>query len=126
MDKFSVVLYDGCTYRKPPGAVHTYMYSGTVHDFIHTILGNAEVAEAIAAHTATLIGLLSVPACHLIKPITVDYNFIEVLPAGTLFDIERKIFTTDSSLLRGSLFSFSMELSNLTSNSNRSLPELIF
>ena len=89
MDKFSVVLYDGCTYRKPPGAVHTYMYSGTVHDFIHTILGNAEVAEAIAAHTATLIGLLSVPACHLIKPITVDYNFIEVLPAGTPFDIER-------------------------------------
>ena len=97
MDKCSVALYDGCTCRKPPGAVHTYMYSGTVHDFIHTILGNAEVAEAIAAQTATLIGLLSVPACHLIKPITVDYNFIEVLPAGTLFDIERMTFTTDSS-----------------------------
>ena len=99
-------MYDGSTYRKPPGAIHTYMYSGTAHDFIHKILGNAEVAEAIAAHTATLIRLLSVPACHLIKPITVDYNFIEVLPAGTLFDIERKTFTTDSSLLRGNFFHF--------------------
>ena len=101
MNKFSFAIYDGCIYRKPVEAKYTFVYCSSVHDFIHSILGNEEVAESIASHTATLISLLSVPTCRLIKPIELDFNFIEVLPHGTLFDIEKKTFITDDSKLCG-------------------------
>ena len=101
MDQFSYALHDGCMYRKPKEAKYTFVYCSSVHDFIHSILGNAEVAEVIASHTSTLISLLSVPACRLIQPIDMDYNFIEVRPLGTLFDIEGKCFVSDGSKLKG-------------------------
>jgi hypothetical protein len=101
MREFNYAFFDSCVYRKPPEAKYTYVFTCTVSEFIHFILGNREVAESISSHTSTLISLLSNPACRLIKPIDIDYNFIEVLPAGTLFDIAGKCFVTDDAQLKG-------------------------
>ena len=101
MELFDFALYDGCIYRRPKEAKYTYVFCSSVHDFVHSALGNEEVAEAIATHTSTIISLLSVSTSRLIKPIEIDFNFIEVLPPGTLFDIEMKCFVSDNSRLRG-------------------------
>ena len=63
--------------------------------------GNAEVVDLIAPHVTQLTTLLSEPACRLIKPIEIDYNFIEV-GHQYLFDIAEERFTKESGSLKGS------------------------
>ena len=42
------------------------------------LVRNVQVVDLIAPHLTQLTTLLSEPACRLIKPIEIDYNFIEV------------------------------------------------
>ena len=48
-----------------------------------------------------LTTLLSEPACQLLAPIKIDFNFIEVSD-GFCFDIERKTFIRNPKRLKGS------------------------
>ena len=61
-----------------------------------------EVANVIAPVWGSLNQLLCDPECQLIQQIKIDYNFIEVLPAGRCFNIEKKTFEVDSVHLKGS------------------------
>ena len=70
-------------------------------DYLLNLLGNVEVADLIASHVTQLTTLLSEPACRLIKPIEIDYNFIEV-EDQYLFDIAGKRFIKESGSLKGS------------------------
>ena len=101
MKRFNLALYDGCVYKKPEEAKFTYVFYSSVFDFIHQILGNQEVADVIAGHVSNIVALMSVPTSRIIKPITIDHNFIEVLPYGTCFNIELKQFELDPSSLKG-------------------------
>ena len=101
MDKMCYALYDGSVYKKPKHAKYTFVYCTDVHSFVHHILGNSEVADAIISHVTPIVALLSVKTCRLIEPIKIDYNFIEVLPVGTCFNIRRKCFELDPSDLKG-------------------------
>jgi len=101
MAQFHYGIFDGSVYVKAPDAKYTFVFCSNVHDFLHHILGNAEVADHIASHVSQLSSLLSVRACRLIKPIQIDYNFIEVLPLGTCFNIELKRFELDPKDLKG-------------------------
>lgn len=101
MAQFDYGLFDGSIYWKAPDAKYTFIFYLSVSDFIHSILGNAEIADMIASHVTQIVNLLSVKACRLIKPISIDYNFIEVLPAGTCFNIEQKTFVKDPIDLKG-------------------------
>ena len=92
MDKFGLGIYGGCIYRKPKEAKFTFVYCSSVFDFIHSILGNSEVADVIAGQVSNLVALLSVPSCRILKPIVIDHNFIEVQPYGTVFNIDQKKF----------------------------------
>ena len=96
---FNILL--GCVCKKIPEATYTYIYCTTVKDYLLNLLGNVEVADLIAPHVTQLRTLLSEPACRLIKPIEVDYNFIEV-EHQYLFDIAGKRFTKESGSLNGS------------------------
>jgi len=101
MNQFNFGLFDGSVYKKAPESKFTFVYCSSVHDFIHHIMGNAEVADAIASFAGQIIGLLSVKACRLIRPIVIDYNFIEVQPFGTCFNISGKCFEKDPETLSG-------------------------
>ena len=59
------------------------------------------MADLIAPHVTQLTRLLSEPAWRLIRPIEIDYNFIEV-EDQYLFDIAGKRFIKESGLLKGS------------------------
>lgn len=104
MDQFDYGIFDGSLYMKAPEAKFTYVFCKTVHDFIHSIMGNTEVANVMAHHACQIISLLKVKSCRLIEPIIIDYNFIEVLPRGTCFDIENKSFVKDPKNLKGMQF----------------------
>ena len=70
-------------------------------DYLLHLLANVEVADLIAPHVTQLTTLLSESACRLIKPIEIDYNFIEV-EHQYLFDVAGKRFTNESGSLKGS------------------------
>ena len=70
-------------------------------DYLLNLLGNVEVADVIALHVTQLSALLSEPACRFMKPIGIDYNFIEV-EDQCLFDIAGKRFIKESRSLKGS------------------------
>ena len=76
--------------KKIPEATYTYIYCASVKDCILNLFGNVEVADLIALHVTQLTTLLSEPACRLIKPIEIDYNFIEV-EGQYLSDIAGKV-----------------------------------
>ena len=59
------------------------------------------MADLIAVHVTELTTLLSEPASRLIKPMEIDYNFIEV-EDQYLFDIACKRFTKESGSPKGS------------------------
>ena len=96
---FDILL--GRVYKKIPEATYTYIYCTSVKDYLLNLLGNVEVADLIAPHVTQLSALLSEPACRLIKPIEIDYNFIEV-EDQYLFDIAGKRFIKESGSLQGS------------------------
>ena len=113
MEEMNFGLFDGSVYNKPAHSKYTYVFTSDVHTFIHHILGNAEVANAIISYVSPIINLLSQKSCRLIKPILMDYNFIEVLPMGTCFDIRNKCFELDPVDLKGNLFFLFFKLANL-------------
>ena len=106
MEHMNYALYDGSIYNKPSHSKYTYVFASDVHAFVHHILGNAEVADAIITYVTPIINLLSQKTCQLIKPIKIDYNFIEVLPRGTCFNIRKKCFELDPEELDGKLSSY--------------------
>ena len=102
--KLKVYLFDillGRVYKEIPEATNTYIYCTSVKDYLLNLLGNVEVADLIAPHVTQLTRLLSEPAWRLIRPIEIDYNFIEV-EDQYLFDIAGKRFIKESRLLKGS------------------------
>ena len=81
-----------------PEATSTYIYWTSVKDYLLNLLGNIKVADLIASHVTQLTTLLSKPACRLIKPIEIDYNFTEV-ENQYLSDIAGKRFMKESGSL---------------------------
>ena len=77
-------LNDGAVYVKIPESKYAYVFRQSVDDYIHDVLGEAELANEIATHTDQLIRRLSHPCCRLITPIVFDYNYIEVCLSATL------------------------------------------
>ena len=65
-------------------------------------VGNPEIGDQIATYDNPISNLLEGPACRLLKPIDIDFNHVEVLPEGNLFDIAGKRFARDHKKLRGS------------------------
>lgn len=95
-------LSDGAVYKKAPDSSFTFIFCSTVKCFLLKLLGNFEIAEQIVTFIPTLTSLLSDSNCRLIKPISIDYNYIECLPRGTCFNIEKKCFEVNPINLKGS------------------------
>lgn len=104
METHNFGIYDGAIYKKIKSAEFTYVFTSSVKDFIYHILGNPEVANQICSYTTKIIELLSEKSSRIIHPITLDYNFVEVLPAGYCFNIEKKSFELRPKDLKGIYF----------------------
>ena len=91
-------LHDGFIYKKLEECEYTYIYCASVKNYLLNLLGSFEI---ITPHITQLISLLSEPACRLLEPIKIDYNFIEVWDVFC-FDIEGKNFIRNPKRLEGS------------------------
>ena len=91
-------LHKGQIHKKINGSKFTFVYCCSVHDFISRSLRNAEVANVLASRVDQVAKILSNPSCGIIEPFKIDYNLIEVLPAGTVFHIAGKRFVKHKSL----------------------------
>ena len=80
--------------------------------YLLNLLGNIEVVDLIAPHVTQLSPLLSEPACRLIKPLKVDFSFIEV-EEQYLFNIAVKPCLKESESLEKSLHLFVINTLNL-------------
>ena len=92
----------GDVYKLIPLSTKTYGFLKPVKSYLLNALQNSEVADNIASHVFQISALLSQPSCRIIKPITIDYNFIEVLPKSFFFNIEKKDFEMNPRELKGS------------------------
>ena len=91
-------ICDGFVYRKPSEAKYTYIFTCTVETFLLQLIElnkNVKLSDAVTPVVDKLINLLSKPKCRLIKPMSIDHNYIEVLPYGRCFNIEKKCFEMD-------------------------------
>ena len=77
------------------------MYCYGVKEYLLNNLGNVTVADAIRYHVGTLTSLLGERSCRLIKPIEIDFDYLELLD-GYCFDIPVKTFTKTPRRLKGS------------------------
>ena len=100
----------GCAVRHDAGSGRVAPVHGTLWlCAIHTLWERSAQSRAPTSKThtctwppsTTIISLLSVSSSRLIKPIEIDFKFIEVVPPGTLFDIEMKCLVSDNSRLKG-------------------------
>ena len=82
-------LHDGCIYKKLEECEYTYIYCISVKNYLLNLLGSFQIADIITPCIMQLTSLLSEPACRLLEPIKIDYNFIQVSD-GFCFDIEEK------------------------------------
>ena len=101
MEQFQFGMFDGSVYEKATEASFTYVHYSSVRTFIHHILDNNEVDDQIAVYVHPIIALLSERSCKIISPLVLDFNFIEVLPKGYCFNIERKVFEHNPTSLKG-------------------------
>ena len=87
-------LHDGSVFKLAPDAVSTFVYCSSVNSFVMNLLSNGEVADAVVPYINQVVALLSEPACRIIEPIVIDFNLIECLPSGTVFNIWKSVLNT--------------------------------
>ena len=95
-------LCSGEIYKLVSDATFTFVYCGSVKDYLLKQMGNVEHADVLAPCWQQLVALLSETSCRLIKPIIIDHNYIEVLPSGTCFNLFKKCFEMNPVDLEGS------------------------
>lgn len=101
MVKTGYGLYNGAVYKRVPEATVTYVYNSTVKNFLLDIMDDVEMADCVTNHFTQLRSLLSESSCRLIKPIQLDFNFVEV-NHGYFFNIQEKKFEINPATLKGS------------------------
>ena len=85
-----------------PRAKYTYLHSCDVETYLMALMKDMAIANTLAPVWKSLAGLMSHPGCQIISQIKIDLNFIEVLPRGRCFNIEKKCFEMDPPNLNGS------------------------
>ena len=90
-------IHDGCIHKKLEECEYTYIYCASVKNYWLNLLGNFGFSDIITPHITQLTSLLSEPACRLLEPIKIDYNFIEASD-GFCFDTDGKKFIRNPKL----------------------------
>ena len=78
MKRLGYALYNGKVYKKCDEAKYTYTYKCDVETFVHSLAGNEFFKGRLLKDMKKIIDTLANPFCEVIRPLTVDYNLIEV------------------------------------------------
>ncbi|KAL9982936.1 hypothetical protein ACROYT_G005051 [Oculina patagonica] len=91
MKKMQYALFRGKIYKKKENAKYTYAYKCEVSAFINCIAANEAFKGRLLKNMKRVIDILADPDCEVVRPITVDYNLIEV-NAGRCWSIKERRF----------------------------------
>ena len=94
MKTLDYALYKGKIYKKCEGSKYTYSYKCDVKAFVNSIAANESFKSRLIRDMKRVIDLLSDSDCELIRPISVDYNLIEV-NQGYCWSVEERKFLKD-------------------------------
>ena len=89
MKKMEYALFRGKIYKKVPMAMYTYAYKCEIRVFIESLAANEFFKARLLKDTRKIIDILSDPDCEVVRPISIDYNLIEV-NGGHCWSIKRK------------------------------------
>jgi len=81
--------------------MYTYVYCFSIKNFLLHLMEIGEIADIVTSEYTQLLRFLSKPACRLLQPLKMDFNFIEVND-GYCFNIEEKKFEKHPPKLKGS------------------------
>lgn len=88
-------LYRGKVYKKVKDAKYTHHFKCGAREFINTLAANEYFKARLLRDMKKVCDILSDPYCEVIRPLTVDYNLIEVLH-GQCFNIEERLFVENA------------------------------
>ena len=95
MERKRYALCSGNIYKKIKESKYTYVWCCTVERFLDYAMEDENVRSSILSVLNSVTQLLQRASCRLIKQLVIDYNFIEVQPYGTCFNIMKKCFEKD-------------------------------
>ena len=94
MKKMEYALFRGKMYKKVPLAKYTFAYKCEVRVFINSLAANEFFKARLLKDMRKIIDILSDPDCEVIRPISIDYNLIEV-DGGHCWSIKERRFVND-------------------------------
>ena len=78
MKKLDYALHRGQIYRKEPASRYTYLYKCEPRAFVNSLAANEFFKGRLLKDMKRVTDILSDPYCEVIRPITIDYDLIEV------------------------------------------------
>lgn len=94
MKKREYALFRGKMGKKLPSALYTYAYKCVVRAFVNSLAANQYFKARLLKDMRKIIDILSDPDCEVIRPISIDYNLIEV-NGGHCWSIKERRFVED-------------------------------
>lgn len=91
MEQMQYALFRGKIYKKKENAKYTYAYKCEVSAFINCLAANEAFKGRLLKNMKRVIDILADPDCEVVRPISVEYNLIEV-NAGRCWSIKERRF----------------------------------
>ena len=88
-------LYRGKIYRKVEGAKYTHSFKCDAREFVNTLAANEHFKARLLKDMKKVCDILSDPYCEVTRPLTIDYNLIEVID-GQCFNIKERVFVKNA------------------------------
>ena len=95
MGKLGYATYRGKVYKKEERSMFTYSFKCDARAFVNTLATNEHFKSRMLPQMKKVIELLSDPYCELFRPLTVDYDLIEI-NHGVCWSLQRGAFVKDA------------------------------
>lgn len=95
MGKLDYGTYRGKIYKRDARSMFTFSYKCEARVFVNTLATNERFKSRILPQMKRVIELLSDPYCELFRPLTVDYDLIEV-SRGVCWSLKKGKFVEDA------------------------------
>ena len=95
MGKLGYATYRGKIYKKDPRSTFTFSYKCETRAFVNTLATNEQFKSRMLPQMKKIIDLLSDPYYELFRPLTVDYDLIEV-NNGACWSLKGRNFVEDA------------------------------
>ena len=95
MEKLNYPSYRGNVSKKETRAKYTYSYKCEAKPFLNSLATNEYFKSRLIRQIRNVTNLLADPYCELFRPLTIDYNLIEV-DNSTCWSVKNRSFMEDS------------------------------